>query len=78
MRAHESARTQVKALLHAGEMLYIATDETEPNFFEPFEKAGHKVLRVCWCMCVCVRAFASARFVGGAQQCLRLRPCAPE
>jgi hypothetical protein len=74
MRAHESARTQVKALLHAGEMLYIATDETEPNFFEPFEKAGHKVLRVCSCMCVCVRA----RFVGGAQQCLRLRLCAPE
>lgn len=41
----EKSLENVGKLLKQGETLYIATDEPQPDFFAPFEKAGHKVYR---------------------------------
>mmetsp|Transcript_10123 Transcript_10123/g.11624 ORF Transcript_10123/g.11624 Transcript_10123/m.11624 type:complete len:211 (-) Transcript_10123:339-971(-) len=40
----ESSIQNMQAKLKEGETIYLATDETEAGFFEPFKQRGYKVL----------------------------------
>ena len=60
---------RTKDLIKPGELLYIATDESDKTFFQPFRDAGHRIVFLDdFCDSKCIGALDNPNLIGMIEQ----------